>query len=327
MKITQKSAKSTVSYSQVLLAALCLTLASCSKKEAPQHEFLAKVGDKLIQRQAFEPELERRTRSLPRDLSDNETKRAVLDEIVRFEALYAKAKSAGIDQNPEIQRQIRQLIVRNYEEGLRAKLPATEVTDIDIQNYYAANQPRFTDKEQRQGSVIFLSVPMTASEARKRETREKAESIRRQALAPADAKSEFGALTQKHSDDRATRYAGGNMGRLELDGRYNRWERPVVAALFALEKRGDIAPLVQTPKGLYVVRLTDVTTSRVKPLSAVRGEIHHILAGIRQTQREQTFQTVAIEGIDIAINKKALAAIPVPREALTAAKPPSMPAR
>ena len=300
---------------------------ACSKEPIPEPSFLAKVDQHLIQRETFETELQNRAKTLSPELSDDEIRTKVLDEIVHFQALYSKAIQAGIDKDPDIQTRIRQLIVREYENSLQDDNPPAQVSETDIAGFYAANQAQFMRKERRQGAIIFLSVPQTASEGPRREAMEKARSILSEARESGPNLNGLGLLAMKHSEDQATRYRHGDMGELELDGRYNRWERPVLEALFSLEKPGDLGPVIETPRGLYLIRLTSITPGAVKTLTEVSAQIRQDLERIRMKEQQLALQTAVRSGIDIQIHHDELSAIPVPRKPLTAIHPPSTPAR
>lgn len=304
------------------LALSGLVLMGCRKSEEQPRDYVAKVGGVLIQRDAIEARLLRSAGQPSGNLSDEEVKRAALEELIQFESLFQRAAEAGYADDPKLKARWRQMVVRQYRDDRLGGRPARVVTEADIEAAYHANEARYTDPEQRRGEVVFFKIAQTASESARAEAESKA-----RAVLGAIGEESFSKLARLHSEDQSTRYRGGDMGWLELDGQFNRWEKEPLAGLFALKEQGDISPVIESPKGLYLVRLAELRPATVKPLSAVRAQIEFALRAQREDQAEADFERSARTGFTIDINEAELAAIDVPRAEVAAVKPPSMPAR
>lgn len=95
-------------------------------------------------------------------------------------------------------------------------------------------------------------------------------------------------------------------------------------ALFQVAAVGDFAPLVETERGFYVVRLAEVRGARVRPFEEVRDTIHYRLVGEAQARREEALLVEAKAGLDLQINHdllNSLRAKTIPNEV----HPPALP--
>src|SRR5215212_531583 len=97
-------------FSDVVLCCIlgaALALAGCSKSPKPDPDVLAKVGTREIRTADLKREVERR-RKLGRSVPGKEL---LLREMVQYEALLQRAKATAIDQDPQVEREIGNLLV------------------------------------------------------------------------------------------------------------------------------------------------------------------------------------------------------------------------
>src|SRR6266498_1090209 len=90
-----------------VLAAVAVAMVSCGRGpkaplEPKRIPGVAKVGEAIISEAAFRELLQQRARSQPEKLVTLEQKEALLDELIRPEAIYEKARAGGFDQRPDI---------------------------------------------------------------------------------------------------------------------------------------------------------------------------------------------------------------------------------
>ena len=98
---------------------------------------------------------------------------------------------------------------------------------------------------------------MTAVVARAR-----AEEVRGKALAGAD----FAGLAREFSDDPSAKDNQGDLGTFAR----GRMVKPFEDAAFALEKPGDISPLVKSPFGYHVIKLNQKVAASQRPFDQVK---------------------------------------------------------
>ena len=301
-----------VNRSGILLLMVCGgLLAACNRRPTAspsgtlRADVLAMVGGQTILVAEYQAELERRARG--RRSLHSGAKEELLEELVKSEAVYLRAKQAGFDQRPEIARQIKALVIQRFiEEQLKDNADTPLVSDAAVADYYRSQAARFATPPKVRFAVIQFRYSPKATEARKREVFETAAAV----LAEASGSS-FGALAQRHSEDQATRYGGGDAGWVSRE-ESSRWPSPVIAAAFALDKAGDLSPVVTTSNACYLVKLIDRKTAGHKPLEEVAQAIRYELAVQNRHRTQDEFYKAAKADLKIEINHALLNSIPIP---------------
>ena len=306
----------------LLLFASAWLSVSCRRTEAPKpagseiSTAVAVVAGKEISVEMFRAELQRQFRTA-KESPASEQKLAVLDALVRTEAVYAKAKAAGFDQTPEIQARVKNLIVAHFKQ-YQFKTTNPSVSELEIGTFYQANVDRYVQPGAARGAVIFFSVPKGMTLEKKAELQQRAESVMTEAKTAADDIA-FAQIVARHSEDQASRYHGGDLGWVSRGGGA---DPAVTEALFALNQSGDFAPLVHGARGFYIVKLLEKRDPYRKSLADMREAIRYQLARHKAEQGEQDFYAAMKHGLDIQINQALLESISLPT---TRQEPPPLP--
>src|SRR5262249_15411562 len=132
------------------LAAVAVVMVSCGRGpkapvEPKQIPGVAKVGEAIISEAAFRELLQQRARSQPEQLATLEQKEALLDELVRTEAIYAKARASRFDQRADVVEAVRRLIIAKFQEEEFRKLPRTAgvVSEEEVRAFYHQSPARY----------------------------------------------------------------------------------------------------------------------------------------------------------------------------------------
>lgn len=254
-----------------------------------------------------------------------EGRAALLEELVRAAMVDAAARREGYDRRPEIAREVRLLIMGRYlAENLEPVVSAQQVSDDEVQVYYAGRGPELALPRMVRGAVIRIEVPAKASEEKRAELRARAEAARAAALALPPSQLTFGSVAVAYSSDQATRYRGGDLGLMREDKADLRWDPAVLRALFALGKPGDISPVVVAPDGFYLLKLAEVREAKVPPLAEVRDQIgHRILQQKKRTAEEEFFAALRTR-VKTSVNRPLLEQV-TPPAAGGGGGPPALP--
>ena len=156
------------------------------------------------------------------------------------------------------------------------------------------------------------------------ETLRKAESVLTEARRLDASERSFGVLAQRHSEDQATRYGGGDAGWVSRE-EHGRWIPAVTDAAFALVKPGDLSPIVETANGCYLVKLIERKAAGHRPLAEVKEAIGYRLAVEKRQRTQQQFYETMKAGLKIDINRPLLDSL-APPTVQTETRPPSTPA-
>lgn len=245
-------------------------------------------------------------------------KLSALEALIQTEALCAKAKAAGFDRTPQMETRIKNLIATQFKEA-HFPPPNAAVTDQEIERFYRANQARFATPPAMHAAVIVLEVSPNATPEKQKEFRARAESVLEEARR-ATSPEAFAAVVARHSEDQASRYRGGDIGWLNsetpgVDAR-------LVAALAAVAKPGDLAPLIPTPRGVVIARLLEKKEAGFKALAEATETIRYQLSRLKTQQAEANSQASLKAGLEIQVNQALLESISLPVEPI---EPPKMP--
>ena len=303
-----------------LLASLIVFQSGCRRAEAPKAAsntgIVAVVAGAEIPAEALARELALRMKGGVQAAPTLDRKLDVLESLVREEALFAKAKAAHFEESPEMQAEIRRLVVSRFREK-QFTPPDTAPGAAEVEKFYRENAAKYALAASVRGAVIFSPSPVSATPEKKAEARAHAESV----MAEARSAAEFSEVVARHSADQATRYRGGELpwltrGSQEVDA-------AVTDALFAMTKPGEFAPLVETPRGFYIAKLLERREAGTRPLAQVEEGIRYELSRRKAELAEREFFTAMKLGLDIQIHREAVEALELPVEKETA--PPSMP--
>jgi peptidyl-prolyl cis-trans isomerase C len=262
-----------------LLAALCFA-AACATESAPPtdsssansttsgssgREVIATYAGKTFTTEDFKREVERLPPRSRAQMTTLERKRQFVDNYILNQLLSEEGRRKGYDRDPDIVRQIDDLrqrlvvqrVMRDYQE-------APTLSDDEIKAYYDQNQRLFS------GAQIHAAHILVKDEA-----------LAKQLRAQLDTEPEkFEELAKVNSADTATAARGGDLGTFGQGRMVAEFER----AAFALEKPGDLSPVVQTPFGYHIIKLLERKEGPSKPFDEVKDRIR--VAMVNQRRQE-----------------------------------------
>lgn len=319
------------------LAALALLAAGCDSRTpeaaAPvTPPALARVGTATLTEEDLVREVERR-RAARRPLPEKE---ALVREMAEHLALAEQARALGLDRDPSIALEIRNLLIRRLlDRELTPRLEAVEVTDPEIEAEYQRTVSRYTQPAKDRLAVLFLEVPLRASDERRAETRRRMEEARRQFQAgvvsePAPGRPPgFGPMSLEFSDDQASRHRGGDLGWLDSGNFDYRWPRPVLETGYALAK-GAVSEVIEAERGFYLVLKTDTRPALSRPLSEVAASIRQSLLAEKRRATETAYRRELAASLGMTLDSAAIAAAALPEASSNIAQrtptvPPALP--
>ncbi len=308
-----------------LLVPAFLLGAGCSKPATsrPDPELLARIGSREIRLPEFRDAMARRAVG-----DDPGAREALLEELIRSASLVEKARQLGLDQDPGLRRSWENMLVAKLREtGLEPLMTKAAPTPDQIKARYETNQAAYSEPAMRRGAMLFLEVPAKASAEQKARTRARLEEARAKALSLTNGRAipGFGALAVEYSEDQPTRYRGGDIGWVRAGRGDSRFDPAVLEALFGLQDPGTVSGVIDTPRGLYLVRLAEVRPARVKALPEVRPSLEHALLVENRRRIEEEWLRTMTNGVPVERFVPSLAAIPVlttNRPGAAAAPPP-----
>lgn len=315
-----------------LLTAAASCLVSCQKPaEDAALQVLAEVGGQSITVADLKAEADRRMKArqaVPE-------KEVLLEEMVKHAAMLQRARSLGVEQDPEVRRRLETVLLAELiERELTPRMDAAGVSPEEIKAEYDRELERYTHPEQARLALLRLDIGPKDSEAKRAEQRARMEEARRKALEqPADTGRTrgvrgFGSLSIEYSDDPISRYRGGDIGWLE-QGQPIRYPKEVIEAGWALPI-GEVSEIIEAADGLYLVRKTDARPATVTPLESVSAALRQQILVRKRREIEEAFRNEILTATAPRIHTQALASVELPqRDTLVArngaAQPPAGP--
>ena len=291
---------------------------------------LAKVNDAVITEKAFVQEMRLRGGTLPGQYHTVAQRKALLDAMIERKAMLLAASNAGYDQDPIIQRQLENMMIRKLtQDRIQGALAALHVSDEEIEQFYQDHKQDYAKPARRQVAMIKISIPKNASQEYIEKSRSKMQAAVEEVKALDPKILHFSTVARKYSDERASRYRGGVIGWLvDHPAIKHKWNKQVLDAAFSLQAEGELSDILQTQDGLYLLRLVRNQPRTEQQLDAVRDGIARHLLQEKRKQEKQRILASLQNGLDIQINEQVLEKIePISKQPKLIADrtPPAMP--
>ena len=309
-----------------LPARLLADEANPARRAQLDQEALAKVGDRVITVDAFRAELARREARSGLPPESPQVLEQILDEMVRREALLARAKAAGFADRAELIEVFEQLLIKAYlRETLEQRFAAIAISDQEVEDRYQQNAADYAVPARLQAAMVFYEVAGAAPAEERAAVEAKARAALAEAATLPAGIRHFGEIARRDSADRASRYQGGVIGWLTLapGGIPSAWPAAVGEAVERLTAPGEIGPLIATPQGFYLVRLVERQEARSQPLQQVAAGIRHALMNEKRQQIEAAFDAEMRAELGVSTNLERLRSLAIPTGKI---RPPAMPA-
>jgi parvulin-like peptidyl-prolyl isomerase len=267
---------------------------------------LAKFGDHVITLGDFAkaiaemPEYERlRYQSLDR-------RKELLRSMIDVQLLADEAQRQGLDKDPIVQEETRQILVAWMRGKLLSEVPqASAITEGEVKAYYDAHRDLFREPERRRVAQI-----VTRDEAVAKKAADEAKSA---------GAVGWGALVKKYSDDKPAASEApemyGDLGYVAAPSDAHAPVSPrlvpeVRAAVFGLKEVGAIADPVKDAAGVWhVVRLLAKQEARDQSLQDVDRTIRVRIVQEKRADREKQLVDETRKSLKVEVDEAALSAI------------------
>ncbi len=205
-------------------------------------------------------------------LATESGKKELLDGMIAELVLVQKAKGEGLHRKEEVRSKLRNVQDRVLLEAMVQELQKGRiaVSDEEVKEYFEKNKEKFTNPQEVRVSHILVRKK---SEAKK---------ILNELLEGGS----FEKLAQKYSIDSITAPKGGDLGYISPGEMIPAFEE----AIFALEKKGDIGPIIETQFGYHLVKLTDTKKLENKTPEEINFEIKTTIQNEKLERLMQRFR-------------------------------------
>jgi peptidyl-prolyl cis-trans isomerase C len=248
-------------------------------------EVVAKVGDRTITVGEVTDQINRLSPYIRRRWAAPEKRKEFLQKLIRVELLSQEAERQGLGDDPEVQRTIKQVMIRlMVKNDLEKNVLPTAVDEAQLKAEYDREVDKYRRPAQVRASQIVVA---TAAQAEK---------LIAELKAKGDDRKLFRDKAKELSTDTQTKERGGDLGYFSKPAE-RREDEPVVPkavaeAAWALKKVGDIADKpVKTEAGFHVVKLTNQKPEMNRSFESVKKLIENRL--LRDKRREAMDKFIA----------------------------------
>ncbi len=271
---------------------------------------LAKVGDHTITLGEFAATIDRMDEFERLRYQSPERRKELLEDMIKVELLADEAKRRGLDQRPDTQERIRQILRDELLRQARKDVPSPpDIPESDVRAYYKEHHDEFRDPERRRVSVIVMPDSPKAQQVL-----EKARTA---------TPMEWGKLVQANSLEKPPKPGPtnpvelfGDMGIVNAPGSKDTntaVPSDVVNAVFKIDKLGGVYPdLVKTDGKAYIVRMTSKTDARDRSIADAERTIRVAIVQQRIADAEKTLEAALRRRFPVKVDDAALGKVQLP---------------
>ncbi len=226
---------------------------------------LARIDDRVITVADLEAQIGKQDPYVQHRYSSIEKRKALLDNLVRFEVLAEEARRRGYDKDPEVvnlvkEHMVAELVRRDFE----SKTKAEDIPDAEAESYYKERIKEFLQPEEVRVSAILMADETAATKV----------AAAARALPKTDSKG-FDDLVAQHSIDEDARPRAGDLTYFSRTS--SQYPKQIVDAGFALAAVGDVSAPVKTAAGFQILRLTARKPPFTRSFAEVKITIKRLL--------------------------------------------------
>jgi len=261
---------------------------------------LAKVDDVVITVGELQERLNRQSPYIRARYTSLEQKKEFLDSLIRFEVLAKEAQRRGFDQDPEVIRTMKQVMIQKLmKDEFEVKVTPESITDAEIQTYYDAHLTEFVKPEEVRASAVVVK------------SKAQADRVATEAAGDAGKTNKgFRDLVAKYSMHEETKLRGGDLRYMTAD--LKDWPKAVVDATFALVNTGDVSGVVDAGDGTWwVLKQTGRRKAMTRSKDEAAQQIRNKLYREKRVDAQKTFIDGLRAKAKITVDESSLAKVKI----------------
>jgi peptidyl-prolyl cis-trans isomerase C len=260
---------------------------------------IAEIDGVVITLADFQDRINKQSPYIRARYTSMERKKEFLDNLVRFEVLAAEAKRRGLDQDAEVVRTMKQVMIQKLMKvEFDTRVKPEDVTEEEMKKFYDEHTTEYNKPEEVRVSAIIVK------------DKAKAAKVAELAKGPKGQDNKaFRDLVTEHSTDDTTKARGGDLRYFAADT--TEVPAEVVQAAFKLEKTGDVAGPIETKDGFYVIKQTGRRKPLVKTYEEVKRQIQNRIYREKRTKAMEDFVSGLKAKAKIVVHDDSLAKVQV----------------
>jgi peptidyl-prolyl cis-trans isomerase C len=308
---------------RILAVGLFAAVLACSPPSSPGSKksgpAVAKGKGITITADEFKARLDEQSPFIRARYTNLDRKKEFLDNLIRFEVLAREAERQKLDKDPDVQATLKKIMVQKLvQKNFQDTGNTSDVADAEVQKYFDDHKDEYNRPRRVRLAAVIWNAPAGSPE------RAKKLALAQKALAKLKAEEKkntlaFAQIVSEFTEDPATRAMQGDLQFKSMEELTKAHAKEVAEAGFKL-KAGETSPIVQTEKGLYLLKFTGEQPEMVRTLDQVKAQIANKLHREKKTKEFDEWLKGLRQKAEVAVDDKALEAVEV-----SAAPPPGQP--
>jgi peptidyl-prolyl cis-trans isomerase C len=260
---------------------------------------LAKAGDYVIRKSAFDRLISYYTPDKQKSLEENpQQKTALIKQLIEAKIISDIARREGFDKRVDVSEKIQYLMNDYLFKEYLMKVVTKDViaTEEDQKQYYKLYKDKFSFPEQVKVRHILFKFSPNMSEEERKKLKERAEMV----LERLKKGEDFAELAAEYSEDPGSAKKGGDLGYFQR----GKMIKPFEEAAFSL-KPGQLSEIVETRFGYHIIKGEDYKEAGTKTFNevkdSIKAELQIELAKVKAT--EFIDKTIKDAGMEIYSDK------------------------
>ncbi len=234
-----------------LVSVACARSSGTSEGSGP---VVVSFGDHTLTADQVQRELSEQSPFIRSRYQSLDKKKELVDGIIRLELLADEAKKEGFENDPDVQRELKKILVQRWmRKKFNDKDGMAALTDADLRAFYDSHLDDYQRPEKVRLQVIFYKID--GADAAKVKAEAAAD---QKALGAKVQKGDLGAFGDRargRSDDSASKARGGDTDFHTPPELAKLYGDAFAAAAAALKTQTEVSPVVEGTGGVYLLRL------------------------------------------------------------------------
>ena len=284
---------------RILSVCMALLLSASMIYAEENDPVLAKAGDYVIRKSAFDRLISYYTPDKQKSLEENpQQKTALIKQLIEAKIISDIARREGFDKRVDVSEKIQYLMNDYLFKEYLMKVVTKDViaTEEDQKQYYKLYKNKFSFPEQVKVRHILFKFSPNMSEEERKKLKERAEMV----LERLKKGEDFTELAAEYSEDPGSAKKGGDLGYFQR----GKMIKPFEEAAFSL-KPGQLSAIVETRFGYHIIKGEDYKEAGTKTFNevkdSIKAELQIELAKVKAT--EFIDKTIKDAGMEIYSDK------------------------
>lgn len=266
---------------------------------------VAKVGERTITVGDVTRQINRLSPYIRRRWAAPEKRKEFLEKLIRVELLSQEAERLGLSDDPEVQRTVKQVMIRlMVKNDLEKELFPSTIDEKLLKEQYEKDNDKYHRPAQVRASHIMVK------------TRPEAEKLLADLKEHKNDTRYFRQKAREFSVDEKSKDRGGDLGYFSKPAERREDEPeiapPVAEAVWKLKNVADLVDgLVQTEQGFHVVKLTNKRPEMNRSFESVKRMIENRLLREKRKEMMESFIDGLRKKAKVEVNKENLAKMKV----------------